>query len=211
MARTGLRMMPTFPLPPLKFRTAGFPRYGFKAGISDEAFPANRFAIVLRALCCHRYSLPCVRDDALIITSVRAVRPLYPRGPRSGPGYAVPVHHHLPGPIRPTHRHSTTSPHSGLYALPSLCARLRRLGDPRVVPCFRWHPFSTCRPPGPREAQRLHIPSSFAADAGLRLKGKVSALPTSPHSDSRGGVQFRGFTTVRFRCDLSICSPSCRS
>jgi hypothetical protein len=113
--------------------------------------------------------------------------------------------------IRPTHRHSTTSPHSGLYALPSLCARLRRLGDPRVVPCFRWHPFSTCRPPGPREAQRLHIPSSFAADAGLRLKGKVSALPTSPHSDSRGGVQFRGFTTVRFRCDLSICSPSCRS
>jgi hypothetical protein len=41
MARTGLRMMPTFPLPPLKFRTAGFPRYGFKAGLSDEAFPAD--------------------------------------------------------------------------------------------------------------------------------------------------------------------------
>ena len=118
---------------------------------------------------------------------MRAAKLLYPRGPRFGPGYAVPVHHHLPGPIRPTHRHSTTSPHSGLYALPSLCARLRRLGDPRVVPCFRWHPFSTCRPPGPREAQRLPIPSSFAADAGLRLKGKVSALPTSPHSDSRGG------------------------
>jgi hypothetical protein len=39
MARTGLRMMPTFPSPPLKFRTAGFPRYGFKAGISDKAFP----------------------------------------------------------------------------------------------------------------------------------------------------------------------------
>jgi len=31
--------MPTFPSPPLKFRTAGFPRYGFKAGISDKAFP----------------------------------------------------------------------------------------------------------------------------------------------------------------------------
>jgi hypothetical protein len=39
MARTGLRMMPTFPSPPLKFRTAGSPRYGFKAGISDKAFP----------------------------------------------------------------------------------------------------------------------------------------------------------------------------
>ncbi len=39
MARTGLRMMPTFPSPPLKFRTAGFPRYGFKASLSDPAFP----------------------------------------------------------------------------------------------------------------------------------------------------------------------------
>ena len=37
MARTGLRMMPTFPSPPLKFRTAGFPQYGFKASMSDRA------------------------------------------------------------------------------------------------------------------------------------------------------------------------------
>jgi hypothetical protein len=37
-ARTGLRMMPTFPRSPLSFRTAGFPRYGWKAGISGGAF-----------------------------------------------------------------------------------------------------------------------------------------------------------------------------
>jgi hypothetical protein len=37
-ARTGLRMMPTFPRSSLSFRTAGFPRYGWKAGISDGAF-----------------------------------------------------------------------------------------------------------------------------------------------------------------------------
>src|SRR5437879_4589096 len=108
MARTGLRMMPTFPLPPLKFRTAGFPRYGFKAGLSDEAFPANWLAIVLRALGCQRDSLLCVRDDALISTSVRADLPLYPRGPRSGPGYVVPVHPHLIGPIGPTRGHIST-------------------------------------------------------------------------------------------------------
>ena len=36
-------MMPTFPLPSLKFRTAGFPQYGFKAGISDKAFPFDAF------------------------------------------------------------------------------------------------------------------------------------------------------------------------
>jgi hypothetical protein len=41
MARSGLRMMPTFPLPSLKFRTAGFPQYGFKAGVSDKAFPCD--------------------------------------------------------------------------------------------------------------------------------------------------------------------------
>jgi hypothetical protein len=109
-------MMPTFPLPPLKFRTTGFPRYGFKAGLSDEAFPARWFAIALRALCFHRNSLLCVRDDALMITSVRAAKPLYPRGPLSGPGYSVPVHQHLSGPIRPTRGHIPISPSSGLAA-----------------------------------------------------------------------------------------------
>jgi hypothetical protein len=34
------RMMPTFPLPPLKFRTAGFPQYGFKAGF--QTGPSQR-------------------------------------------------------------------------------------------------------------------------------------------------------------------------
>src|SRR5215470_19928390 len=32
-------MMPTFPPSPLSFRTAGFPQYGWKAGMSDSAFP----------------------------------------------------------------------------------------------------------------------------------------------------------------------------
>ena len=38
MALSGLRMMPPFPYPPLKFRTASFPQYGFKADVSDDAF-----------------------------------------------------------------------------------------------------------------------------------------------------------------------------
>ena len=41
-ARTGLRMMPTSPRSPLSFRTAGFPQYGWKAGVSDGAFPVRR-------------------------------------------------------------------------------------------------------------------------------------------------------------------------
>jgi hypothetical protein len=40
-ARFGLRMMPTFPRSPLSFRTAGFPQYGWKAGLSSGAFPVR--------------------------------------------------------------------------------------------------------------------------------------------------------------------------
>src|SRR6202048_1900065 len=38
-ARTGLRMMPTFPRPSLSFRTAGFPRYGWGGGQVGETLP----------------------------------------------------------------------------------------------------------------------------------------------------------------------------
>src|SRR5262249_6358464 len=115
-------MMPLFPSPSLKFRTVGFPQSGFKAGISDAAFPVPWFAIAPRALCCHRFTLHCVRDGALTSTSVLADRRHYPRGPRSVTGSAVPRHRHLLGPIRPPRRHIPTSPHSGLYEMPSRCA-----------------------------------------------------------------------------------------
>jgi hypothetical protein len=41
-ARSGLRMMPTFPRSPRSFRTAGFPQYGWKAGRSSSAFLGAR-------------------------------------------------------------------------------------------------------------------------------------------------------------------------
>src|SRR5215472_10587379 len=40
---------------------------------------------------------------------------------RTGPGFAVPVHLHLIGPIRPTRGHIRISPSRGLYQMPSLC------------------------------------------------------------------------------------------
>jgi hypothetical protein len=128
VARPGLRMMPASPPLPLKFRRADFLRYGFKAGMSDGAFPSttrsSRRAVCFRPLC---PALPRLvpgsesRDAVRPSTSVRAECPLCPRGPRSGPGYSVPVHPHLFGPIRPTRRHNPISPLSGLYRLPSLC------------------------------------------------------------------------------------------
>ena len=59
----------------------------------------------------------------------------HPRGPRSGPGYSVPVRHHLIGPIRPTRKHIVTSP--TLRLIRDAFAVRERLGDPRAVPGFR--------------------------------------------------------------------------
>jgi hypothetical protein len=44
MARCGLRMMPPYPSSPLSCRKAGFPRYGWKAGVSGGTFPKRRSA-----------------------------------------------------------------------------------------------------------------------------------------------------------------------
>ncbi len=137
MARTGLRMMPTFPSPPLKFRTASFPRYGFKAGISDKAFPKTWFAIVLRAHCFHRV-LPalCQGRCAGKAPPCERPQPLYPRGPRSGPGYAVPVQSSLSRPHPP---HSRAHPDFAAWRLirDAIAVPIRiGLGNPRLVLSF---------------------------------------------------------------------------
>jgi hypothetical protein len=133
-ARTGLRMMPTFPRSPLSFRTAGFPQYGWKAGFSGDVFPhccrfkpapgVHRQPSGLRSSFVHLVVTAvvphCVGPWTRLRTALEVIL-LRPRGPRSGPGCSVPVRHHLIGPIRPTRRHIAISPHSGLYAMPSLC------------------------------------------------------------------------------------------
>jgi len=87
--------------------------------------------------------------------------------------------------MRPTQRHIAISPQSGLYAMPSLCVLT---ATPGVVPSFRWLFFIDLSPSETPGVPRLPIPSSFAEDAGLRPDGRVSALPTSSHSDSREGA-----------------------
>jgi hypothetical protein len=52
VARPGLRMMPASPPLPLKFRRADFLRYGFKAGISEGAFPSTTRSS-RRSVCLH--------------------------------------------------------------------------------------------------------------------------------------------------------------
>jgi hypothetical protein len=93
-----------------------------------RAFPStaicSRRAVCLRPSCTPPpvtlYPRSMSRSAVRCTPPFKRPRSLYPRGPRSGPSYVVSVHHHLIGPMRPTRRRSSTSPHRGLYALPSL-------------------------------------------------------------------------------------------
>src|SRR5262249_50425337 len=60
-ARTGLRMMPTFPRPSLSFRTAGFSQYGWKAGFPSRSLPDHSRLSLLPA-CAVRCSV-CIRPS----------------------------------------------------------------------------------------------------------------------------------------------------
>src|SRR5712671_4785332 len=68
---------------------------------------------------------------------------LRPRGPRSCPSYAVSNRHHLIDPIRPTREHIAISPHSGLYAMPSLCGSAEATRG--WFRAFADHSFLACR------------------------------------------------------------------
>jgi len=123
-------------------------------------------------------------------TAIRAAEvPLYPRGPRSGPGYVVPVHHHLLGPIRPTRRHITTSPHGGLYAMPSLCRSASATRE--RFRAFTARSFPTCRPLRPRGARRrLMRPLAPPTTLAFASSGQARRSQLLPPSVSSGSLDF---------------------
>ena len=134
-ARSGLRMMPTFPRSSLSFRTAGFPQYGWKVGFPSGAFLDRRQLKPAPGIRCPSSSLHppfvhlgvnaviphCVGPQTRLRTAMEGYYSSTPRGPRSGSGYSVPIRHHLCDPIRPPRGHIAISPQGGLYAMPSLC------------------------------------------------------------------------------------------
>ena len=161
--------MPTFPRSPRSFRTAGFPQYGWKAGLSSGAFLGSRqlkplpayavqHPVCIRSSCAVEFTtiVPhCVGSKCRSRTALEVLH-LRPRGPRSRPGYAVPVRHHLCDPIRPTRGHIALSPHGGLYTMPSLCGSAEATHE--WFRAFAAHSFLTCRPLRPRGARTSYRP-----------------------------------------------------
>jgi hypothetical protein len=145
---SGLRMMPTFPPPPLSFRTVSFPQYGWKVGLSGSAFPhvtqvkpapgipcvSRRFASALRALRCHTLRPALCRNGGLGgPLPFEEISPL-PQRSSLRSGFCCPGPSSL---IRPHPPHSQA--HSDFAAwrfIRNAFAVLVRLGDPRLVPCF---------------------------------------------------------------------------
>ena len=146
---SGLRMMPPFPPPPLSFRTAGFPQYGWKAGLSDSAFPriaqikpapgipcaSRRFASALRALRGHTLRPALRQDSGLGVTPPFEDDSPLPQRSSLRSGFCCPGPSTL---IRPHPPRSQAHPDfAALRFIWDAFAVLVRLGDPRVVPCFR--------------------------------------------------------------------------
>jgi hypothetical protein len=168
--------MPTFPPSSLKFRTAGFPRYGFKAGISGVAFPVSWFAIALRAHCLRRFSLLWVRGIALMSASVQAVS-------RFTPGALAPVRVMLSrsiitysapsAPLAGTSRLRRIAPYTR-------CLRCAYVHMPRrpttgsELSSMFFHNMSSSSTTGNSSAVHTQY---FTEDTGLQLRMKVSAFP----------------------------------
>ena len=212
-------MMPTFPRSSLSFRTAGFPQYGWKAGLSRRGLPEASVSLSLLPACAVRRPV-CIRPSCTSWSlrwsrsvsgrGLDSAPPLEgdysyrPRGPRSGPGCSVPVRHHLIGPIRPTRRHIAISPHGGLYAMPSLCGSAEATRE--WFRAFTAHSFLACRPLRPRgvrhrypEIRCRHWPSPIDHRLGT---------PDTPAIRFTRAVDFVA-SLVRFRYSLPGCSPPC--
>jgi hypothetical protein len=195
MARTGLRMMPTFPSPSLKFRTAGFPQYGSKAGMSDGAFPNGamysviQFASALRALRLHRRGPRTVpRFVARLSTSVRADYSALPQGPSLRSGFYCPSPSSL---NRPHPSHSRAHPNfTALRLIRDAFAVRCRLGDPRVVPGFHGAFLLDMLSSKTAGSPPVAFAQFFTDVDGLRPDSKGSALPSVPIIRFRWDVAF---------------------
>src|SRR6266536_5073606 len=167
-ARTGLRMMPTFPRSPLSFRTAGFPRYGWKAGVSRRAFPNITSLSLLPAFTGR--CMVCVRDSC---TSWSAS--VIPRrvGPRTRSCTVHPPHPQA-------HR---DFPAWRLRAMPSLCGSAEATRG--WFRAFALHSFLTCRPLRPRGVR-----SSF------RSRTSMPTWP-SPRSERLGTPDYPAIRFAR--------------
>ena len=205
MARTGLRMMPTFPSSPLRFRTAGFP------SVRLQGRPFRRRLPKLPA------GQACSRHTLWVVWFASVLRAL--RGGKAPASKAADFHsvkHHrsndlcrsTPGALAPVRVIVSRSiitysaPSAPLAGTPRLrrarfirgaLAVRERLGDLRVVPHFRCSLLLSMSPPMSPESSSLSFPV-------LTTTLAFTLLQMVP----RSRLHFRGLL-VHLCYDLLIC------
>jgi hypothetical protein len=193
-------MMPTFPSSSLKFRTAGFPQYGFKASVSGETFPSDVRIKPAPGMLVSPLGLSssfvCFGDPKLRLIRVRGLDPIAHRCSsdhrRSTPGVLarVPVVLSVPSSlIRPHPPHSQAqNDFTAERFIRAAFAVRERLGDPRVVPGFRsLFLLGMSSSKTPENPSVLLCPTIHTEGSGLRPYGKGSAFSTIPTIRARGG------------------------
>ena len=223
MARTGLRMMPTFPSSPLRFRTASFPQYGSKAGLSVGAFPLSVQVKPTPGIPC-----PCSgllptfassvaapkprsesRKPARFDAAMRAAHAALPQGPSLRFGLFCPAPSSLNRPHPPHSQARRDFP--AVPVIRNAFAVRERLGDPRVVPCFRCPLFPNMPPSTPPElspAARSQMYSSPTTMAFAQLsKARRARLPRHP---LRAGTLFRGLLVRLWSWTFATACPFAR-
>jgi hypothetical protein len=202
-----------------KNRKAGFPRYGFKAGISDgpscrlRVLRVVQLASVLRTPRCllTPYPQSKLRGAVRWHTSVQATLAALPQGPslRSELYCLGPSSLNRPHPSHSPAQHDFVAERLIRTALAvSLLGPRRPASGSELSLIVLYRPVALCDPG--MSLGCLH-PVPSPTTLAYRPLGRVSALPTSPTLRFSWGRRFRGFTTVRSRYDLPICLPSCRS
>ena len=215
MARTGLRMMPTFPSPPLKSRTVGFPQYGFKASMSDGTFLIGT-RLSLLPTCPHVRSV-CRRPahtsvtagslglspgpSALPCAAVRRASAPLPQGSlapaRVMLSRAIIAYY---DPMRRSRRHAAIS-------LLAYTQRLRCAGAPRrpagpsllLLPCFPHMPSTLTRwPTVPSRCPHTVIPGFL--EFLTSRQPQCPSLPAIPD-----GVAYFGAASFSLCYGLRVC------
>jgi len=217
MARTGLRMMPTFPSSPLKSRTVGFPQYGLKASMSDSAFLNGLLVKPAPGMPSPPLSLPPPfahfrrgkapgseprAPRASMCRCARGFRPSTPEVLGSGSSYVVSIHPCLIQPHAPVPQ-ARCDFASRLYAAPSLCgsASATRGTFPTFLAVLSIHVVDLT------PAVRRALPLYTHGDS--RLPRNVTESPsttTVSASNARREIRFRG-CIVRFML-RPACLPS---
>ena len=219
MARIGLRMMPTFPSSSLKFRTVGFPQYGFKASMSNRAFLQTgnlKPAPGMQLLACslplpfarfHHRGNPGSVSKTIVVSTRRCSGGFSSLPQGSSAPVQVMLSRSISAYTTPCASPTGTLRFRGIALIRSAFAVRERLGNPRDLPYFRCCSFHACHRPYSGGPLTLFVPlTQSAVPDFLDLGTSRQPANTVSASNIRRVFDF-GAASVRFML-RPACLPS---